>query len=46
VTELWGCERKPWTGRHDPGSHDAAFRQLSQPGFDEDPVLGSYLAWI
>ena len=46
VAESWGRERKPRTGRHDAGSDGAAFRQLSQPGFDEDPVLGSYLARI
>jgi hypothetical protein len=44
AAESWRCERKPRTGRHDAGSHDAAFRQLSQAGFDENPVLGPYLA--
>ena len=40
------CERKPWTGRHDPSPDYAALYQLSQAGFDENPVLGPDLARI
>jgi hypothetical protein len=39
-------ERKPRTGRRDTHRDCAAFYQLSQTGFDENPVLGPNLARI
>ena len=46
AAEPWRCERKPGTRRHDAGPDDAALYQLSQAGFDENPVLGPDLARI
>ena len=46
AAEPWRRERKPRTGRHDARRDCAAFYQLSQAGFDENPVLGPDLAWI
>ena len=39
-------ERKPWTGRRYARRDCAAFYQLPQTGFDENPVLGPNLARI
>ena len=46
AAEPWRRERKPRTGRRDARRDCAAFYQLSQTGFDENPVLGPNLARI
>jgi len=46
VAEPSSPERKPRTGRCDARRDCAAFYQLSQTGFDENPVLGPNLTRI
>ena len=46
VAEPSRCERKPRTGRHNASLDCPAFYQLSQTGFDENPVLGPNLTRI
>jgi len=46
AAEPSGCQRKPRARCHDAGPDRTALHQLSQAGFDKDPVLWPELARI